>query len=105
MIDIVIAPFGLLLRNGIEVVARRPYPNKRYQVPGAVHAAATRKRSIAPTVIREDPGFLTNLGRLSHWFLRWPNMRRKPMARGGVAVWVSCALAAGSGRWMNTESP
>ncbi|WP_236493849.1 DUF6012 family protein [Xanthomonas phaseoli] len=32
LIDIAIAPFGLLLRNGIEVVARRPYPNKRYQV-------------------------------------------------------------------------
>ena len=32
LIDIAMAPFGLLLRNGIEVVARRPYPNKRYQV-------------------------------------------------------------------------
>ncbi|MEB1785431.1 DUF6012 family protein [Xanthomonas campestris pv. campestris] len=32
LIDIAIAPFGLLLRNGIEVVARRPYPAKRYQV-------------------------------------------------------------------------
>ncbi|MGV7193595.1 DUF6012 family protein [Xanthomonas axonopodis] len=32
LIDITVAPFGLVLRNGIEVVARRPYPNKRYQV-------------------------------------------------------------------------
>ncbi|EGD08785.1 hypothetical protein XVE_2960, partial [Xanthomonas vesicatoria ATCC 35937] len=32
LVDIAIDPFGLLLRNGVEVVARRPYPNKRYQV-------------------------------------------------------------------------
>lgn len=32
LIDFHCPDFGLKLRNGIELVARRPYPNKRYQV-------------------------------------------------------------------------
>jgi hypothetical protein len=32
LIDFHCLPLGLKLRNGIELVARRPYPNKRYQV-------------------------------------------------------------------------
>jgi hypothetical protein len=32
LIDLEIAPFGVTLRGGVELVTRRPYPNKHYKV-------------------------------------------------------------------------
>jgi hypothetical protein len=62
LVDLTIAELGLHLRNGKELVSRRPYPNKRYVV-----ACRKSGQKAIDGILIETPSPVTEFSAVSRW--------------------------------------